>query len=92
MARETRLFLSESRNVLLDTDSKTLFVSSIFDWYERDFTNWLKRERPDSEASLLSYVTQHLPKDKKEAVRYCIGCRLEVLPYDWSLNDRRLQP
>ena len=92
MTRETRLFLSESRNVLLDTDSKTLFVSSIFDWYERDFTNWLKRERPDSEASLLSYVTQHLPKDKKEAVRDCIGCRLEFLPYDWSLNDRRLQP
>ena len=70
----------------------TLFVSSISDWYERDFTNWLKRERPDTEASLLSYVTQHLPKDKGEAVRDCIGCRVAFLPYDWSLNDLRSQP
>jgi len=43
---------------------------------------------PEAEHSLRAYVALHLPAHEAEAIRSCADCRIEFMPYDWSLNDR----
>ena len=45
LARETARFLSEERNVAVDLDARIVRLSSIFDWYDVDFTGWMERLR-----------------------------------------------
>ena len=66
-----------------------LELSSIFSWYEGDFTDWLKAQHPEREATLRSYVLLHAPSEKAEAIRGCPECRTAFVPYDWGLNDQR---
>ena len=86
---ETRLFLTEERNFKLDHDEKVIYLSSIFKWYEKDFTTWYNTNFPKNEASLLSYIELFLPPDKADALR-AISNRYTVrfIPYDWRLNDQ----
>lgn len=88
LARETDRFLSEPRNVRLDSEARVLFLSSIFKWYEDDFVRWLKHNAPGTEHSLRAYLAHQLPAHETEAIHSCADCRVEFIPYDWSLNDR----
>ncbi len=88
LARETDRFLAERRNVEVDADASRLRVSSIFDWYESDFTSWVERERPGEPPTLRSYLLHHLPAATADALRACGSCEVEPIPYDWALNDR----
>ena len=87
LERETRRFLGEPRNVRVNGDTQTLHLSAIFDWYDDDFTDWLAQVHPDEEPTLASYVRVAAPAGTAEALRRCAGCRVEFVPYDWSLND-----
>jgi len=90
LEREARRFIGEARNVRLDpaTGTGTLHLSSIFDWYEKDFTRWMADRRPELEASLRAYVTHYLAGDTATAVHDCTDCAVEFVPYDWGLNAR----
>lgn len=88
LERETRRFLAETRNAAVDVDARRLRLSSIFDWYESDFVDWMEAERPAEESSLRGYALLYLPPERAEALRACAACRVEFAPYDWSLNDR----
>jgi hypothetical protein len=90
LEREARRFIGEARNVRLDpaTGTGTLHLSSIFDWYEKDFTRWVADRRPELEASLRAYVTLYLAEDTAAAVHDCTDCAVEFIPYDWGLNAR----
>ena len=74
--REARKFSNETRNVAYDAASKTVKLSHIFDWYDKDFPDkkpllWINRLRaPD----------QQIPADAK----------VTFVDYDWRLNDRSL--
>ena len=86
---ETRFFLSESRNFRIDHDAETIYLSSIFKWYKKDFTSWVKQKYPDRKASLLSYIGLYLPTEASKALeevadRYTV----KFIPYDWGLNDQ----
>lgn len=86
---ETRLFVSEMRNFRIDHREKIIYLSSIFQWYEKDFTNWLRKQYPDREASLINYVRLYLPADKAEALdRVAHQYAVRFIPYDWRLNDQ----
>ncbi len=88
LERETRRFVDEERNVRLDADARSLHLSSIFDWYEGDFTRWLETRHPDREPSLRNYVLLHLPAGKAAALEACTDCDTAFIPYDWTLNGR----
>lgn len=88
--RETRKFLSEERNFRIDQEKRTIYISSILKWYESDFLKWLRERYPQKEATLINYVMHYLPDEtineiKKSSASY----RVEFIPYDWSLNDRK---
>ena len=86
LEREARKFAAEDRNVRVDVASQTIWLSSIFDWYEGDFTR--SQARSGLDADLREYVRSLLSGDKELAFRACSRCRIQFLPYDWQLNDR----
>ena len=89
LARETRRFLSDASNFRVDTSGRRVFLSSIFEWYEGDYTDWLEREHADRPATLLNYLTVEAPTpETAAALANCSGCRVTFLDYDWGLNDR----
>jgi hypothetical protein len=86
--RETRRFIAEPRNVRVDPAARRIHLSSIFDWYERDFLDWLKQRHPERAATLPAYVARYLPPADAAAVTACRDCTVTFVPYDWSLNDQ----
>jgi hypothetical protein len=69
-----REFLNDPRNVRVDADAREVWLSSILDFYTRDFAPDGKRE------SLIGYVNRYRdePVEPTFAVRF--------IPYDWTLN------
>ena len=86
---ETKKFINDSRNIRYDEEQNTLYLSSIFSWYEEDFSNWLSAHQPQKNPTLLSYVRRYLDspvnaeiEEKRETML------IEFMPYDWGLNDQ----
>lgn len=87
--RETRQFLAEERNLRVDHQEKTIYMSSIFKWYKNDFLNWYKESFPQQEATLLNYMSLYLPGERSNEIRgLAASFRVRFIPYDWRLNDR----
>ena len=92
LQRETLRFLSDPEKVRVyrsDGQKSRLFLSSIFKWYERDYTDWMKREHPHEPATIQGYLAVQLPGSQE--VLDCRDCQVEFVDYDWTLNDRRDQ-
>ncbi len=80
----TRSFLSDrSRNYY---DNGSMYVSSIFDWYEEDFEQgW---GGVNSVGEFLARYASELGLDAETTQRLRTGkIRIRYLRYDWSLND-----
>ena len=71
-----RFFLRDRRRNRFDRGNNTLYLSSIFDWFEEDF------ER--DEGSVKNYVIEYAPDGDYAWVR---NARIRHLDYDWSLNE-----
>ena len=89
--RETRRFVAEDRNVRIDSVEGRIYLSSLFDWYEEDYLDWLKQRHPEEDVSIQDYVALYLPPEKA-ALLAADRSRLEVefVDYDWGLNDQSL--
>jgi uncharacterized protein DUF547 len=70
--RRTHTTLNDQRYVKVDKKSKTVFVSELFKWYEKDFTK--------NGLSILQYVNMY--REEKITTDYS----LSYTTYDWSLN------
>lgn len=86
---ETTKFLAEPRNFRVDHNTKTIYLSSIFKWYEKDYTHWYQEQYPESTPSLLTYIRLYLSPDNQQlldsvAQEYSI----EFVEYDWGLNKQ----
>jgi len=85
---ETAAFINSPENVRYDSQSNVLYLSSIFDWYQKDFVDWLDQHVPGQDANLINYVGQFLPNSTARALRENSGkLTIVYLPYDWTLND-----
>jgi len=86
---ETKKFVAETRNVRVESGDHEIHLSSIFDWYESDFTDWMKQSRPDHPATLVGYVELYATPELLDELYRCNECEVEFVPYDWALNDQR---
>ena len=87
---ETRLFLTEDRNFRIDHDEKAIYLSSIFKWYESDFTKWYSANYPEGKSSLTSYIQLYLQPDKAQELKAAADSyTVRFIAYDWNLNDRK---
>jgi hypothetical protein len=99
LARATREFLGEQRNVRIDAAARTIHLSAMFDWYEKDFLRSVEREdtahgKPTepTEPTLLRYLARHAPADTAAALERAAGYEIRFLPHDWRLNDNSGTP
>ena len=74
LARETRAFLAESRNLRIDHAERTVWLSEIFDFFPEDFLL--------QSTSVLAYVNQY--RTDSIPLEYSI----EFTPYDWTVNSQ----
>jgi hypothetical protein len=86
--REARRFVAEPRNVAVDPAGGVIRLSSIFDWFERDFTGWMRRHHPDEPPTLAGYVRRLADPAVRARLDACAGCTVRFVRYDWRLNDR----
>lgn len=86
--REARKFVAQERNVWIDTKAKTIHLSSIFQWFRRDFTEWLDRQKQPVLASdrILDYINLYRTNNNKLPTQ---GYNVAYIPYDWRLNRQR---
>jgi|GEM_PF-99144 len=88
---QSRLFLSDPEKFRIDRNSKTVYLSPIFDWFGEDF---IKKHTPLSgfedksakEKAVLNFISGYLnPEDQTylKAGRYSV----KFLKYDWTLNE-----
>lgn len=71
-------FFSRPKNFRYDARSRTLYLSSILDWFGTDFGK--------SPAEQLATIKPYFPKAARSAVDS--GVTVRYLDYDWSLNDQ----
>ncbi len=91
LEEETHRFINETRNVRVDHAERILHLSSIFDWYETDFTVWPAQELPPS-PTLIDYIRLYADTELKEDLARAREYEVRFNPYDWSLNDRARSP
>jgi len=77
-------FINDSTNFFVDDANQTLYMSSIFDWYDDDFLTWLESNKGIEEPVLLDYIAIYLNDGIKDEWR---DYDLEFFDYDWDLND-----
>lgn len=80
LADNTRDFFSRLQNLRVEGPSRTLYVSSILDWFGGDFGR--------TQSEQLTVLRPYLPE---AAARLAADPRVRVrfLDYDWDLNDQR---
>ncbi len=85
--REAKKFVSQSRNVRVDEANKTIHLSSIFQWFRLDFTNWLQAQKKPKQASdrILDFINLYRPKNQQIPLQ---GYKVAYIPYDWNLNQQ----
>ncbi len=89
LQEETKKFINSPKNVRYDNNSKVLYLSSIFDWYEDDFIDWIKEHYPEQEPTLATFVMKYLLPETSQLIHQNAGTFKTVfLPYDWGLNDQ----
>ena len=72
-----RLFLRDKSKNRLDAKNKTLFLSSIFDWFKDDFTA--------KSGTVEKFVAPYFPEGERKVI---LQSRLKMknTDYDWNLN------
>lgn len=83
LADNARDFFSRPQNLRVDARGRTLYLSSILDWFGSDFG----RTIPERLASLKPYLP-----DAAGALAADPNVRVQYLEYDWSLNDQKTRP
>lgn len=82
----TGRFVSSPFHVHVDDASRTLELSSIFQWYESDFVE--DARRLGEPAHVLSWAAAHAPADRRAAIERARAEDYDVryTDYDWRLN------
>ncbi len=77
LAVRTKLYLEDKSINKVDEKSRTIFLSSIFDWFAEDFKK--------THGTVLDFVKEYLPV--AEASKLSSDYSKKFTEYDWNLND-----
>jgi hypothetical protein len=84
MDLSTKSFINNENNFKIDEVENIIYLSSIFDWYDADFLDWLKKEKNMKEPHLLDYIKLYYTGQIDSSL---YNYEFEFFEYDWSLND-----
>ena len=75
----SKLYIGSEAGAKLVEEENTLYLSMVFKWYKKDFTETGK--------SIPEFVLQYFPDDGKDYLKsHLIDIKVKYLEYDWSLN------
>ena len=80
-------FVNDSGNIRVDHERRTVYLSSIFKWYKKDFTNHMLSTGRPSGNSLLEYVETVAEEPLLSDLRRAKDYSTEFIEYDWTLNE-----
>lgn len=82
-------FLAEPRNLRIDDASRTVYLSSIFDWYADDFLAAYQGLHPaQNDIRLLDAIAVYAAPELQQRLRgKASEYALQFMDYDWGLND-----
>ena len=83
----TTEFVSDERNVHIVDAEKTVYLNSIFKWYEKDFVNELRKRGLPVEGGLMAYINSVAPEELRPSMGAALEYDVEFMEYDWSLNQ-----
>ena len=85
-------FVNDDRNVYVDHESETIFLSTIFKWFNKDFVSELRKSGLPTERGAVAYVASVAGPKKREELLSATDYDVTYIDYDWSLNrdDSRL--
>lgn len=85
-----RKFINNPNNVRFDAANRTLYLSKIFDWFESDFTSYLKVKRGLENPHISQYVALYLNEADSKALSAIPLTQLKIkhLDYDKELNEQ----
>lgn len=78
LARVTRHVVNDDWYVQIDPKTERLRLTRIMSWYKQDFI--------DRYGSLEDFLLRYLDDPKRSQLK-AAGYTVELMPYDWSLND-----
>ncbi|NOZ61365.1 MAG: DUF547 domain-containing protein [Calditrichaeota bacterium] len=86
-------FIMDAEKVRLNKNKNQLFLSSIFDWYRGDFSNYQSEKLQNVDYSkeekfVLAFIFKYLPKLDQEYILKNQP-KIKFLNYDWSLNEKK---
>lgn len=86
-------FVTNPEKVRLDKEKNILYLSSIFDWYKKDFkisenSGIILKKYKKKERGIIEFVLKYIGETEKN---YIIQNKLRIryLDYDWSLNEQK---
>ncbi|MBT8102290.1 MAG: DUF547 domain-containing protein [Gammaproteobacteria bacterium] len=87
MARAAVEFVNDPDNVSVDHDKRTVFLSTIFKWYKKDFINDLRARGRPSARGLIDYVADLATGSLRNELERADNYKIEFRDYDWRLNE-----
>jgi hypothetical protein len=84
MEESTKSFVNDENNFRVDEEEKTLYLSSIFDWYDDDFYDWLRIEKNIEEPHILDYIQLYYNNQIRDE---WYSFEIDFFDYNWQLND-----
>jgi hypothetical protein len=89
---QTRRFLSEPNNFLIDKEQRLVYLSAIFKWYGKDFIgsyeplNRFKKSNR-KEGAVLYFISHYLQEEDRRFLEQG-SYSIKYLDYDWTLNEQ----
>ncbi len=77
-----KAFIRSPQGSRVDKENKTIYLSAIFKWYEKDFEK--------TSENVLSFIEKYLKKEDRDFVKTDRSeIKVDFLPYDWGLNIKK---
>lgn len=72
-----KFFFASEKNFRIDEKKKTVYLSSILNWFEEDFG--------DNSSDVLQSIQPFIPETSQDISNW----KVKYLPYSWKLNDQK---
>jgi len=88
-----KAFILNPAKVRLDKAEKKLYLSSIFDWYKKDFKASRKAQSEltkygDKDRGVIRFIVRYLPESDRAFILQNQP-KIKYLSYDWTLNEQK---
>lgn len=80
--KKTAEFVSNPENFRVDREKRIVYISQLFEWYDKDFTADPKFEGQKAVEYLVPYVDAETAEFLKTG-----DYAVEFIPWDWTVND-----